>query len=136
MKKVISKKITLFLTLMFTCLFFISTVAMAQATFPEPTGDVTALLLKLATSYKTLGLFGILSILIILSVQAVKQWVSEQWKYKRLLTLFMSIVYSVISGLVIPGSNAVTVIVTVFVSSGGAMALYEALVGAGIIKKK
>lgn len=134
--KFLSKKVSLFLTLLFTALFFISTVAMAQSNFPEPTGDITALLLKLATSYKTLGLFGILSILIILSVQAIKQWVAEDWKYKRLLTLGMSILYSVISGLVVEGSNVTTVVVTVFISSGGAMALYEALVGAGIIKKK
>lgn len=135
--KMISKKMTLFLTLVFTMLFFISTFAMAQdaSAFPEPNGDITALLLKLATNYKTLGLFGILSIAIVLSVQAVKEWVSDSWKYKRLLTLAMSILYSVISGLVVPGANVISVIMTVFVSSGGAVALYSTLRGLGIFKK-
>ena len=132
------RKMSALLTLVFSALFFISTFAMAQdaVAFPEPQGDITALLLQLATNYKTLGLFGILSTLIILSVQAIKHWVSEEWKYKRLLTLGMSIIYSILSGLVVPGSNVVSVIVTVFVSTGGAMALYEALRGAGIIKKQ
>ncbi len=130
------KKIGLLLTLAFSLMLFIMSFAMAQSAgaFPVPEGDITALLLKLATSYKTLGLFGILSIAIVLSVQAVKSWVSDEWKYKRLLTLIMSIIYSIISALVIPGANVVSVIVTVFVSSGGAVALYEALKGVGIIK--
>lgn len=133
---ILTKKINLAIALSFSLMFFISTFAIAQESipFPEPTGDITALLLKLATDYKTLGLFGILSILIVLSVQAVKTWVNPEWKYKRLLTLIMSIIYSVISGLVVPGANVISVIVTVFVSSGGAVAIYEALKGAGIIK--
>jgi len=109
--------------------------AFAQAEFPIPDGDITALLLKLATDYKTLGLMGSLAIATLLTVQAVKAWVDENWKYKRLTVLGVSIAYSVIAGLVVPGSNAVTVVVSVFVSSGGAVALYEALKGAGIIKK-
>ena len=128
------KKLGLYLIFTLSMLV-LSVVAFAQQAFPEPEGDITALLLKLATSYKTLGLFGILSIAIVISVQGIKKFVSEEWKYKRLLTLAMSIIYSVLSGLVVPGANAVSVIVTVFVSSGGAIALYEALRGAGILKK-
>lgn len=109
--------------------------AFAQVEFPIPDGDITALLLKLATDYKTLGLMGSLAIVTLLTVQAIKSWVDETWKYKRLTVLGVSIAYSVIAGLVVPGSNAVTVVVSVFVSSGGAVALYEALKGAGIIKK-
>lgn len=135
-KNLFSNVKVLMCTLLFSALFFVSTFAMAQdaVAFPEPSGDVTALLLKLATDYKTLGLFGILSVVIVLSVQAIKAWVNPQWKYKRLLTLIMSVIYSVISGLVVPGASAVSVIVTVFVSSGGAIALYEGLKGAGVIK--
>lgn len=124
------KKILLAVTILST-----SFALMAQSAFPEPSGDITALLLNLATNYKTLGMFGIMSILIVLSTQAVKQWVNPEWKFKRLIVLIMSIAYSIISALVIPGANVVSVIVTVFVSSGGAVALYEALRGAGIIKK-
>ena len=113
--------------------------AMAQTEiggFPIPEGDISKLLLTLATDYKTLGFVGILSISTLLTVQAVKAWVNENWKYKRLLTLSVSIVYSVVAGFLVPGSNAATIIVSVFVSSGGAVALYEALKGAGVIKSK
>ena len=115
-------------------LLVFSVSAFAQD-FPIPDGDITAFLLKLASDYKTLGLMGSLAIVTLLTVQAIKSWVDETWKYKRLTVLAVSIAYSVIAGLVVPGSNAVTVIVSVFVSSGGAVALYEALKGAGIIKK-
>lgn len=128
------KKIVLF-TMMALTMALMSFAVFAQASFPEPQGDITQLLLQIATNYKTLGLMGILSILIVLSVQGIKKFVSEEWKYKRLLTLVMSIIYSVLSGLVVDGANVVSVIVTVFVSSGGAIALYEALRGAGILKK-
>lgn len=111
----------------------VAALADVQA-FPVPEGDVAAILLSLATNYKTLGVLGIVSALTVISVQAVKAWVPEQWQYKRLMTLVMSIAYSVISGLLVPGSNAVSVIITVFLSSGGAVALYEGLKGAGIIK--
>lgn len=104
--------------------------------FPIPDADVTALLLKLATDYKTLGWIGGLSIAVLLTVQGIKAWVANEWKYKRLLTLVVSIIYSIIAGLVVPGSNPATVVITVFISSGGAVALYEALKGAGIIKSK
>jgi hypothetical protein len=102
--------------------------------FPVPEADITALLLKIATDYKSLGLIGGLSVAILLTVQAIKAWVDNEWKYKRLLTLAVSIIYSILAGLIVPGSNAATVIVSVFISSGGAVALYEALKGAGIIK--
>lgn len=118
----------------FLMISFVS-LAMAQD-FPIPDADITALLLKLATDYKTLGWLGILSIAILLTVQGIKAWVAEDWKYKRLLTLAVSIIYSVLAGLVVPGSNAATVIISVFISSGGAVALYEALKGSGIIKAK
>ncbi len=52
------------------------------------------------------------------------------------MTLVVSILYSGLAGVLIPGSNPATVIVTIFISSGGAVALYEALKGAGIIKTK
>ncbi len=124
MKKVI------FLFILMLCSAF---TAMA-ADFPMPDGDVASLLLGLATNYKTIGLLGAVSCLTLVSVQVLKSYVSDQWQYKRLMTLAMSILYSVISGLIIPGSNAVSVVVTVLFSSGGAVALYEALKGAGIIK--
>jgi hypothetical protein len=116
-----------------------SMAAIAQADisgFPVPEGDITKLLLDLATNYKALGLTGSLVIATLLTVQAIKAWVDDNWKYKRLLTLAVSIVYSVLAGMVIPGSNVATIVVSVFITSGGAVALYEALKGAGIIKKK
>lgn len=107
----------------------------AVADFPIPEGDIAAILLKLASDWKTLGTMGALVLILLLSVQAVKKFLPDTHKYKRLITLALSILYSILAGLVIPGSNWATVVVTVFISSGGAVALYEALKGAGIIKK-
>jgi len=111
---------------------FISAVANA-ADFVVPDADVAATLLNLATNYKTLGLLGILSLVSLLSVQAIKHFLPEDFKYKRLLTLAVSIIYSIVTGLLVPGSSVPTVIITVFITSGGAMALYEALKGAKLI---
>lgn len=111
----------------------VAALADVQA-FPIPEGDVAAILLSLATNYKTLGVLGILSGLTLVSVQAIKAFVPEEWKFKRLITLIVSIAYSVASGMLVPGSNAVSVIITVFLTSGGAVALYEGLKGVGIIK--
>lgn len=108
--------------------------ASAADAFPVPDADIAQVLLDLASNYKTMGLIGILSVATLLSVQAIKAFVTEQWQYKRLIVLAVSIVYSVLAGLVIPGSNVMSVIVTVFITSGGAVALYEALKGAGLIR--
>lgn len=110
------------------------TAPVAEQGFQVPDGDVAQILLKLATDWKTLGTLGALVLILLLSVQAVKKFLPDTNKYKRLIVLSLSVIYSILSGLVIPGSNAATVIVTVFITSGGAVALYEALKGAGIIK--
>lgn len=99
-----------------------------------PEADVAAILLNLATNYKTLGVIGILSGVTLVTVQAVKAFAPDSWKFKRLTVLVVSLAYSVLSGALIPGSNMVSVMITVFLTSGGAVALYEALKGAGIIK--
>lgn len=127
------KLLALFLTFL-TLLIAIPFTALA-AEFPVPEGDVAAILLNIATNYKTLGFLGIMSGATILTVQAIKHFITDEWKFKRLLTLLISILYSICSGLIIPGSNVASVVITVFFTSGGAMALYEALKGAGIIKK-
>lgn len=126
-------QIMLFAAMAFCFLSLVSIVARA-ADFPIPEGDVAAILIGLASNWKALGIIGIISGLTIVSVQAIKKFVSDEWKYKRLTVLAISIVYSILSGLVVPGSNVVSVVITVFLTSGGAMALYEAAKGAGIIK--
>lgn len=113
----------------------VPTVAAAVADFPVPAADIAPLLLQLATNYKTLGVMGILILLTLLSVQAIKQFAPESWKYKRLATLGVSLIWSILSGIAVPGSNWLSIVVTVFITSGGAMALYEALKGAGVIGK-
>jgi hypothetical protein len=122
-----------FVLLFFVALYPIFTLA---SDFPVPSGDITALLLELATNYKTLGTMGVLSIVTVLTVQAVKAWVEDEWKYKRLTVLVVSIAYSILAGLMIEGSSVATVVISVFITSGGAVALYESLKGSGIIKKK
>ncbi len=135
MKSSFDKAIISLMALAVFCMaLIIPLVAMAQAAFPIPDADVSAVLLNLGTNYKTLGILGIVALSTLLTVQAVKYFVPENFKYKRLLTLAVSILYSVLSGLLLPGANVVSVVVTVFISSGGAMALFEASKGAGIIK--
>jgi hypothetical protein len=124
----------LFFALLAFCVAMLIPMTSMAADFVIPEGDVTAILLNLATNYKTLGIVGILSALTMISVQAIKAFVPEQWQYKRLITLIVAIAYSVLSGILLPGSNVVSVIVTVFITSGGAVALYEGLKGAKIIK--
>ncbi len=99
-----------------------------------PNADVAQVLLNLATNYKTLGVLGVLMLLTLLSVQVIKSFVADDWKFKRLTVVVVSIVYSIASGLIVPGSNAASVIITVFLTGGGASALYEALKGVGVIK--
>jgi hypothetical protein len=112
----------------------LTAVAALAADFPVPQADIAQVLLNFATNYKALGTLGILSALTLISVQVVKQFAPDQWQYKRLMTLICAIAYSVISGLMVPGSNAATVVITVFLTSGGAVALYEGLKGVGLIK--
>jgi len=113
-----------------------SITAMAQD-FPIPDADITQLIIKLASDPKSIGtLFGI-STLIMLSVQLIKKFVNDEWKYKRLLTVGVAIVFSVVSELAASGKfDWIAVGVKVFIGAGGASALYEAAKGAGIIKKK
>lgn len=116
------------------CAFSIVSLVARAADFPIPEGDVAGILLGLAMNWKALGLIGVISGLTLISVQAIKALVPNEWKYKRLTVLGVSIVYSILSALVVPDSNVGSVMMTVFITSGGAMALYEALKGAGIIK--
>lgn len=120
------------LALLFTSI--IST-AIAQTGFPIPEADIPGLLLQIATNSKALGVLGTVSVVTLLSVQAIKKLVNDHWPYKRLAVLSFAIIYSIISGMLIPGSNIASVAITVFITSGGAAALYEALKGAGVIKK-
>lgn len=111
--------------------------AMSAAPAPVlavPSADIAQVLLNLATNYKTLGVLGVLMLLTLLSVQAIKSFVPDDWKFKRLTVVIVSIVYSLMSGVLVPGSNAASVIITVFLTGGGASALYEAFKGVGIIK--
>jgi len=85
-------------------------------------------------NFKTMGFLAMISGLTLVSVQALKAALPEDWKFKRLTVLAVSIVYSIVSGLLVPGSQVASVIITVFLTSGGAMALYEALKGAKVIK--
>jgi hypothetical protein len=109
--------------------------AALEAGFPAPDADIGAVLVQIATNYKTMGLLGLLSLLTLLSVQLIKKFVPDTFKWKRLLALGMAILYSIASGLLVPGSSLASVLITVLLTSGGAMALYETLKGAGVIAK-
>src|SRR5690606_36049957 len=77
-------------------------LALAQA-FPLPEdADPAQLLLQLATNWKARGVLGVIATLNLLSALAVKAWVPESWKWKRLTVLGIAIVYSAIGAAVAP----------------------------------
>lgn len=131
-----------FSTMVFiACIFALySLAAFAQVDingFPVPDGDITKILIELASNPKSIGTLLGISTLIMLSVQAIKKFVNNEWKYKRLLTLSVAIIFSVVSELAASGKfDWIAVGVKVFIGAGGASALYEAAKGAGVIKKK
>jgi hypothetical protein len=97
-----------------------------------PDTDPLLLIGQLLANWKTLGPLGIGMALVLLAGQAIKMY-SGDFKYKRLTILSLSCVYATMLG-ISHGQDPVSVVVSVLFTTGGAMALYEALKGAGIIK--
>lgn len=126
----------IFTSIMVSALLITSLFAQTEiGGFPIPEGDLSKLLVDLFTNYKALGTLGVLSLSTLITVQVLKNYVSEAWKYKRLATLTVSIVYSIIAQFMIDG-NWILSAVLILVTYQGATAFYETLKGLGILKKK
>ena len=101
---------------------------------PVPDSDAVVLVMKLVAEWKVLGPVGIGIVLVMLAVQAIKALVPEDFKYKRLAVLLLAMIYMGLVSVSAGGSVGAAVL-GVLITSGGAMALYEALKGVGIISK-
>lgn len=114
-------------------------LAIASDAFPLPEMDPAQLLLSLATNYKALGVLGVLSGMTLLSSFAINSWVPETFKWKRLISLGVAMVYSALAALLSPAGSAAASVAGVLImgllAKGGASEIYEALKGAGVIKK-
>lgn len=114
-------------------------LALASDAFPVPVpADPAALLISIVTNWKAMGVLGIMSAATMLTSMAVNAWVPDTWKFKRLSTLLIAILYAGITAAVAPSGSAIAsvlgVLVTGLIAKGGASEIYEALKGAGIIK--
>ena len=89
-----------------------------------PDVDPLVELLKLIQTWGAAGPLVIGASVITIVVQALKKFAPD-FQYKRLLVVFLSCVYSVILSLS-GGVDIASSLVMVLVTSGGAMALYEA----------
>lgn len=89
-----------------------------------PDVDITAKLLEMFASWKTMSplLKGIGFVMII--TQVVKQITG--FKYQRLLVTILAIIYGALDAM-IGGGSAVSSLMTILISGGGASALYELL---------
>lgn len=106
--------------------------AFAQQALPEV--DPAQLIIQLVTNWKSMGPIAIGMAFVVLSGQAIKSFVAEDFKYKRLLVLVLSLAYGALFS-VSQGKGVLEALVITFVTGGGAVALYEALKGVGIIKR-
>lgn len=115
----------------------VSTVsALAQpGSFPTPSADIGQILDQIMSG-KVVGFFAAMQTATLLTVQAIKYWVKDNWKYKRLSILIVAIAYSVASEFIVPSANIGSVLIKVFITMGGAMALFETGKGAGIFESK
>lgn len=90
-----------------------------------PEGDAVQLLLKLLTQWNSLSPLAIGAILIVIAVQALKALLGD-FKFKRVVIVALGIVYAIIQSR-IQGLDLSSSIVMALFSSGGAVALFEAI---------
>lgn len=91
-----------------------------------PEGDAFQSLLALILNWNSLAPLAIGSGLIVILVQAMKQFVGDGFIYKRTLVVFLGVVYSVLLSMQ-QGLGLVESLVVALITSGGAVAIYEAL---------
>lgn len=91
-----------------------------------PDGDPLQLLLNLVMNFKSIGPLAAGSVVVMILAQVFKQFVAEDFKYKRLVVTALGIIYGVLLA-VSKGMGFGPAVVTAIFVSGGAVALYEAL---------
>lgn len=100
-----------------------TTLAFGSIEVPE--GDALQLLLQLLGQWNSLSALAIGSILIVIAMQALKQFAGD-FKFKRVAVVLLGCVYAVIQSR-IQGLELGNAVVLMLFSSGGAVALFEAI---------
>lgn len=88
-----------------------------------PEGDPTQSLLALILSWKSLGGVGIASGLISVVVQSLRKFLPSSG-VKKAVVVTLGVVYAVLQ-MVLGGGGIMDALVTVLLTSGGAVAIYE-----------
>jgi hypothetical protein len=102
--------------------------------------DTISIGVFLIKNAKQLGIWGILSCLVVLLLSLLNNGIIKNLKgftenYRRLSNLILSLLLSIFIGLY-AGHSIGTVLIESLLISGGAMAIFEALKGMGILSKK
>ena len=119
------KAIALFLAVFGVCLF-------AEASVPE--GDPLASLIALISNFKAMSPIAIGIGVVTIAVQALKAFVGESFKYKRLSVTVLGVVYGVLVS-VSNGMGILEALVLGLLTSGGAVAIYEAIKGLSLVAR-
>lgn len=109
--------------LLIASMALVSGVAMASIVVPD--GDALQLLLQLLTQWSSLSPLAIGSILIVIAMQVLKMFAGD-FKFKRLAVVLLGCIYAVIQSR-IQGLDIGNAVVLMLISSGGAVALFEAI---------
>jgi type IV secretory pathway VirB2 component (pilin) len=105
------------------CLIMVSVNLWADG-IVVPDGDPLAMLLALIQNWGAWGPLAIGSAVIAIAVQALKKFAGD-FSYKRLVITVLGVVYGVVVALA-QGSGVVSALVMALITSGGAVAIYEA----------
>lgn len=111
-------------------LLFAPFSAFAQGAVPD--GDPLQMLLNLVTNFKTLGPLGAGILFVTILTQVLKKYFPN-FEYYRLAVTALAVIYSVLVSLT-QGLSFVNALVMALITGGGAVALYEAAKGTGVVK--
>lgn len=111
-------------------ILLISILVFAQAG-QIPDGDPLKALVDLITNWQTMSPIAIGLAVVVIGTQALKKFAPD-WPYNRLTVSLLSVIYGVVTA-VTGGASWTSAAVLVLITGGGAVAIYEALKGLGIL---
>lgn len=112
--------------LMGLVLLTVGVVAFAET--PVPDGDPFTTLVMLIANLKSMGPIAIAMAVITILVQGGKAFLGDDFKYKRVAVTILGVAYGIFVSLN-NGLGIVEALVLGLVTSGGAVAIYEAIKG-------
>ena len=105
-------------------LFTMSFAAFAEGIVP-PDGDPLATLLQMLMNWQALSPLAIGASVIVIVMQVMKKYVGD-FNFKRLLVTLLGVVWGVVTARM-NGLGLLEALVAALITSGGAVALYEAV---------